>query len=413
MSETLHIDRLGRQGDGVAMLGETIAHVPFALAGETITVTSTGQRLKLEKVLEASPERQAPICRHFGHCGGCRLQHFEDGAYRIWKRNLVVEALARAGIETAVEAMLCLPVASRRRAVFSAVRTASGPKSHIVFGFQERDSNRIIDLAECPVLVPAIGERLDVLKALCNALAPARGVMKLTVLACDNGLDLAAECAGKIADNSVDRAIALAGEAGLARLALNGEVVAQFRPPRLSCGSAAIIPPPGGFVQAAGAAEEAMARLVTGHLADCRRTADLFAGSGAFALRLAASSQVHAVEAHGAALEALDRAWRETGGALKRITTEKRDLYRRPLTAGELDGFDGAVFDPPRAGAEAQAGELAKSRVGRIAAVSCNAVTLARDLSLLVDAGYRVVSVTPIDQFVFTPHVEAVALLQR
>ncbi|MCB1464189.1 MAG: class I SAM-dependent RNA methyltransferase [Nitratireductor sp.] len=413
MSRNLTIESLGRQGDGVASSPDGPAHVPFTLPGETVTISDKGRRPRLERVIEASPLRREPVCRHFGECGGCRLQHFEIEAYREWKRGLVAEALARAGIETEIAPLKSFATASRRRAVFSAVRTAAGPKPGIVFGFQERDTNRIVDLAECPVLVPAIVERIEALRALCQVLAPGKGVMKLNVLASENGLDLAAETESRIAPKSTDRAIALAGESGFARLSVNGEILAQFRTPFLDFGGSAVAVPPGGFVQAVAAAEQAMAERVTSHLEDCKRVADLFCGAGTFALRLAAASEVHAIETDAAAIDALDRAWRGTGGRLKRITSERRDLFRRPMQPGELTGFDGLVFDPPRAGAQAQARELASSDIGKIAAVSCNPVTLARDLSLLVEGGYRVVSVLPLDQFVFTPHVEAVALLQR
>ncbi|MCG6859539.1 MAG: RNA methyltransferase, partial [Salaquimonas sp.] len=181
MNETLHIDSLGRQGDGVAMTPDGPIHVPFALPGETVSVSGKGKRARLEKVIEASPLRREPVCRHFGTCGGCRLQHFETQAYRDWKRGLVAEALVRAGIETEIGPLASFATASRRRAVFSAVRIASGPKPGIVFGFQERDSSRIVDLNECPVLTPAIAERLDALRSLCHLLAPSKGVLKLNV----------------------------------------------------------------------------------------------------------------------------------------------------------------------------------------------------------------------------------------
>ncbi len=414
MNRTVTIESLGRQGDGIAAAADGPLHVPFALPGETVALFGKGgKRARIERIVEASAQRQEPFCRHFGTCGGCRLQHFETEAYRVWKRGLVVEALARAGLETDVAPLVHFPIASRRRAVFSAVRTAAGPKPATVFGFQERDTNRVIDLVECPVMVPAISGKLDALRGLCHVLAPAKGIMKLTVLATGGGLDLAVETEGKLSPKSLDRAIAYAGEHGFARLSLNGETLAQFQAPVLTCGEVAVVPPPGGFAQAVSSAEDAMAGLVTGHLSECKRVADLFSGFGAFTLRLAASSEAHAVETDGAALEALERAWRQTGGALKRVTHERRDLFRRPMQVSELATFDGVVFDPPRAGAEAQARELAGSDVARIAAVSCNPVTLARDLTTLVAGGYHIVSVTPLDQFVFTPHVEAVALLQR
>jgi 23S rRNA (uracil1939-C5)-methyltransferase len=209
------------------------------------------------------------------------------------------------------------------------------------------------------------------------------------------------------------QAIAEAGRAGLLRLSLDGETLIEFERPIITIGRARVSPPPDAFAQAVAGAEAAMAALVTDHCRDARQAADLYSGFGAFALRMAEHSPIKAAESSGAAIHALDRAWRETGGALKTIRAERRDLERRPLMREELKGVDAVVFDPPRAGAEIQCRELAKSDVPRIAAVSCNPVTLARDLRILVDGGYRVLSVTPIDQFVFTPHVEAVALLER
>jgi 23S rRNA (uracil1939-C5)-methyltransferase len=181
----------------------------------------------------------------------------------------------------------------------------------------------------------------------------------------------------------------------------------------LRTGIAWVTPPPGGFVQASAECENAMAELVTAHLAGCKKVADLFCGFGPFALRLAEYATVQAMESDGLALAALNQAWRETGGRLKAMVHDKRDLYRRPMSAVELKGIDGVVFDPPRAGAEVQARELAKSKVRRIAAVSCNPQTLVRDIKILLDGGFRLVSITPIDQFAFTPHLETVALLER
>ncbi|GIL02392.1 MAG: RNA methyltransferase [Alphaproteobacteria bacterium] len=409
MSETLVIDRLGHRGDGIAMTGAGPVYVPFALPGERVTVAGSGERRRIEAVLEPSALRRQPLCRHFGRCGGCQLQHLEAGAYHDWKRGLVVSALARMGIETKVRPLLGFPAASRRRAVFIALATARGP----VLGFAERRSDTVVDIAECPVLVAPIADRLAGLRALAGHLAPRRGQLKLTVLACAGGLDVAATAEAAIADKAIGQAIAAAGAAGLARLSLDGEVLAQFRRPSIAVGIAEVTPPPGVFAQAVAAAEAAMAALVTAHLGGCRRVADLFCGFGAFALRLAEASEVRAADSDAAALAALDHAWRATGGRLKRLTAERRDLRRRPLLAAELAGCDGIVFDPPRAGAEAQARELAASGAGRIAAISCNPATLARDLRVLLDGGFRLASVTPIDQFAFTPHVEAVALLER
>ena len=413
MTQRISIERLGRLGDGVARMGDEPAHIPYALAGETVDIERDGRGWRLASVVDASPDRIEPVCRHFGSCGGCQLQHLERQAYLRFKRQLVIDALQRANI-AAETAPTHQPggddeTGSRRRAVFSFLRSGKG----VVLGFSARGSNRIIDLAECPVLVPQIASRIADLRGLCATIAPRKGTSRLSVTATPEGLDAAVELStpppAKMVQAAINRAIAL----DIARLTINDEVVVELRRPNLLAGVAAVTPPPGGFVQAVAQAEQVMADLVCRHLASCSHVADLFSGHGAFALRLAVASQVHAVEADGAALAALDRAWREAGGTLKTVTHERRDLFRRPLLADELKRYDGVVFDPPRAGAEAQARELAKASSRKIAAISCNPVTLARDLRLLIDGGYRLVSVTPIDQFRYSAHVEVVALLER
>ncbi|MCB1450320.1 MAG: class I SAM-dependent RNA methyltransferase [Nitratireductor sp.] len=405
MTEEFTITRLGALGDGMAETASGPRHLPFTLPGETVRQTDHGD----VEILAASDARIAAICRHFGTCGGCQMQHMRQDAYLAWKSDLVAQALMREGIDPTLQPIHSFGDGLRRRVVFTAIRARNG----ILFGFSRKGSNRIVDIAECPVLLPEITARLKSLKRLAAILATRKDVMKITVLACENGLDVAANNGSKTPEKAEMEAIVLATEAGFARLSLNGETLIEAQRPLLSAGVAKVSPPPGAFVQAVAAAEEVMAGLVSAHLRQCKSVADLFCGQGAFALRLAEHATVHAAESFAPALAALDRAWRETGGKLKQVKIEKRDLFRRPMMAAELKQFDGLVLDPPRAGAEAQCAELAKSAVKRIAAVSCNAKTLARDLRILADGGYRLISVTPIDQFVFTPHVEAVALLER
>ncbi|MGI9401221.1 MAG: class I SAM-dependent RNA methyltransferase, partial [Rhizobiaceae bacterium] len=317
--------------------------------------------------------------------------------------------LLREGITYQVEPVMAFGPAARRRVVFPARSTANG----VNFGFLQRDSELIIDIDQCPVLIDEITGNLSEIRDLAAILCDRKGNSKITVLAFDNGLDVAIETRPSPGNSSVIRAIEFAGLHSFARLCLNGEILIETRRPYLSCGPANVTPPPGGFVQAVAAAENSMARLVCDHFSDCSSVADLFCGHGAFALRLAEQSTVYAAESSETAIEALDQAWRGTGGKLKQIVTEKRDLYRRPMSTAEMKKISGVVFDPPRAGAIEQARHLALSNVSKIAAVSCNPVTLARDLAILIDGGYNLMSVSPIDQFIYTPHVEAVALLER
>lgn len=408
MSTRYRIDRLGAQGDGVADVEGGSIFVPFALPGETVTAARNGQHAGLIAVLEASPRRVVPPCRHFGDCGGCVIQHLDESGYRAWKGDKVVQALASRHIDAPVgELVPCAP-ATRRRVTLSARRTDKG----MLLGYNRASSHAIVDIEECPIAVPQIVEALGTLRLLAQKICATKDAFRLTVTATQTGLDVAAQGSGRLDDQKRRDAADFVVRSALARLSLDGEIVIEPRRPKISFDGLAVEPPPGAFLQATAEAEDAMAGLVMAHLSKAKVVADLFAGCGTFALRLARRAQVHAVEGEAAPLAALDRAFR-FGSGLKRVTTEKRDLFRRPLILSELQRFDGLVFDPPRAGAEDQCKLIAKSDIPLIAAVSCNPGTLARDLSILISGGYRVTSVTPIDQFLWSAHVEAVALLEK
>lgn len=398
------IGRLGRRGDGVG--GEPPVYVPFALPGEEVRVRQSGVRGELVLLLSRSPRRAEPVCPHFGTCGGCALQHLAPEDYRAFKRDLVVAALAARGIAAEVEEPVVVPVASRRRAVFGAARRGG----RLVFGFQRMRSHDLVDIATCPVLAPPLAARLPALRCLAEGLAGA-GPLRLTVTAAANGIDVAASAAGGPPDDPgvvVEAAIA----AGLARLTVEGDLLYQAAEPVLDIDGLAVPLPPGAFVQASAEAERAMQALVVAGVGSARHVADLFSGLGTFTLPLARRAEVHAVDGDPALLETLARASRTSTGR-RPIGVERRDLFAFPLAPDELARFDAVVFDPPRAGALAQAEALARSRVGSVVAVSCNPATLARDLAVLRDGGYTVARVTPIDQFVFSAHIEVVAMLKR
>lgn len=414
-TETVTIDRLGAEGDGIAHGENGPLYVPFTLPGDRVAVARVKNRGMVMSIAEPSPIRREPACRHFGPdgingaCGGCSLQHMEAEAYRDWKRQIVVDALKSKGLTPEVAPLVAAHPGERRRVAFAARRTEKG----LLLGFNQAESHHIVDIAECPVTVPAIAGRLDVIRRIGAALSPNADAFKLTVIETMSGLDLAADGTKKLDDRQRRAAVeAVLSERGIARVSINGEVLVEPQKPVLTFGNASVSPPPGGFTQATRQAEEVMAELVLSAVGKAKKVADLFAGSGTFALRLAAKAKVHAVEADAASLAALDQAARKTSG-LKPVTVERRDLFRRPLMTSELKAYDAVVFDPPRAGAEAQVKEMLKSGVKTIAAVSCNPLTLARDLSLLTGAGYAITSVTPIDQFLWTPHVEAVAVLVK
>ena len=408
MTNRFRIDRLGAQGDGIAKGEGGPVFIPFTLPGEVVTAAVERDRGTLMAVIEPSPQRTQPACRHFGTCGGCAIQHLQREAYEDWKRGLVVQALASRGIEAAVGPLVSCDPASRRRAAFTARRTDRG----MLIGFNRALSSEFVPIEECPVLVPAIVGALPMLRHLGGLLGGGQKPFRMLVTATASGLDIAVSEHDPIGEAARRAVSAFATAEGLARVSVDGEIVIEPKKPQVDFGGVTVNPPPGAFLQATLAAEQSMSGLVTAHLAPAKRVADLFCGVGTFTLRLARKAEVHALEADAAALAALDRGFRH-GGGLKRVTHEKRDLFRRPMTAKELGAFGGLVFDPPRAGAEDQARQIARSDVPLVAAVSCNPATLARDLRILLDGGYRLKSVTPIDQFLWSPHVEAVALLEK
>ena len=414
-TETLTIAAVGAEGDGIARTPQGAIFVPFTLPGEEVAVARVrnhGMPMSWSKV---SPERVTPPCRHFGPegkggtCGGCSLQHWADGPYHDYKRGLVIEALRAKGIETEVAPLIhCLP-GERRRVTMTARLTEKG----VVLGFLQAGTHHIVPVEECPISMPVIVARLDGVRKIVGALGSGSDSFRVTIGATLSGLDINILDMKKPDARKRQAAVDIVlKEKGFARISIEGEILVEPQKPMLDFGGVQVAPPPGSFTQATVRAEDAMADVVTNHLTKCKRVADLFAGTGAFALRLARRSAVHAVEFDAPALAALDQAARRAQG-LKPVTVERRDLFRRPLQPLDLKYIDGVSFDPPRAGAEAQCHELARSKVARIAAISCNPVTLARDLRILIDGGYRLKSVTPIDQFLWSSHVEAVALLER
>lgn len=411
----LDIRKLGAEGDGIAETANGPVYVPFSHPGDRLKAAVEKSRGTIMALTEPSPDRIEPACRHFGPdgengaCGGCSLQHVDPALYRTFKRDLVVNALRSRGIDADVAALVEAHPGERRRAVFAARKT----EKELLLGFNQAGSHHIVNIAECPVLKPTIVARLDDIRTIGRAIAPNAEPFRIGILETLTGFDVAVDGLPKLSDGQRQAAIStILKLRGIARVSLEGEILVEPTRPLIRFGTTEASPPAGGFTQATVEAEEAMATLV-GEIVDKAKTvADLFAGSGTFALRLAERAKVHAVEGDARAMAALEHAARNRQG-LKPVTTERRDLFRRPLMASELKSFDAVVFDPPRAGAEAQCKELSRSTVRKIAAVSCNPQSLARDLSILVAGGYRVTLVTPIDQFLWSPHVEIVAALER
>jgi 23S rRNA (uracil1939-C5)-methyltransferase len=360
-------------------------------------------------VLSASADRVAPQCRHFTHCGGCALQHLERTAYLAFKRELVAAAFAARGLEPPLAHVVSIGLGARRRATLSARRTGRG----VVLGFYEAKGTEIVDLQECPVTASAIVRALPGLKRLAEPLTSRRLPVRLTVTLAANGLDVAIEdFPGELGPEVREHLARAAAAAKLARVTLAGDTLYQSTVPAVRFGPANVVLPPRAFLQAAPAAEAEMVRLVTMAVGPAKRVADLFCGLGTFTFPLALNAALLAVDGDRQAVGALQNAAKRTPG-LKPIEAKVRDLFREPLSVKELEGFDAVVVDPPRAGAAQQAATLAMSRVATIVAVSCNPATLARDARILVDGGYKLERVTPIDQFLYSPHVEAIAVFRQ
>jgi len=414
------IEQVGAQGDGIGQLRAAPVFVPLALPGERWRVRLAARRgagFAAEPLvpLEAAP-RPTPPCPHFGHCGGCQLQHLPAADYAAWQRAIVVQALARRGLEdVTVAAPWITPPASRRR-----VRLAFAVRSSKVrLGFRVRSGHAVVDVAACPVARPEIVALLPALNSLLAALAMARDGGELQITASASGLDLLLTTA--LAPGLSERE-ALAGFAtqhDLARLAWRptprtpAEPIAARRPVRVRFAGVTVELPPGAFLQATGFAEDAIRSAVAEAIGDARRVADLFAGCGALGLPLAASGcRVLAVDADATMLAAAQHAARQAGFG-ERFKVEARDLERSPLAATELQALEAAILDPPRAGARAQAAALAASRVPRVVMVSCHPASFARDARTLVDGGYRLLRVQPIDAFLWSSQIELVGAFAR
>ena len=412
MTEQLAIIRVAHRGDGVAETSAGPIFVPYTLPGETVEVESIPghpDRRHLLRVETASPERIEPFCPHFGICGGCAIQHWTAPHYREWKRSLVVEALAQAGLDAPVDALIDAHGDGRRRATFHA---RLGARDILEVGFAALRAHHIVGIDRCPVLAPSLDGAIPAAWAIAEALKPQNKPLDIQATATDAGIDMDVRGSGALNAARMGVLARLAATHKLARLTRHGELIAQRATPTVMVGRAHVTLPPGSFLQATVAGELALARLVQDHVGSAKVIADLFCGLGPFALRLAERARVMAFDADAGAIAALKQATNMTSG-LKPIDAETRDLFKRPLYAQELKRCDALVFDPPRQGAEAQARELAKSAVAVIVAVSCNATTFARDVRLLVDGGYRLKSVTPVDQFRHSAHVEIVAKLER
>jgi 23S rRNA (uracil1939-C5)-methyltransferase len=400
VSVTLDILEVGGRGDGVAEQDGRRYFVPFTLPGETVEAEPREERggglaADLVQILAPSRHRVRAPCRHFGRCGNCVLQHWRLDAYGAWKTELIVRALSLQRVTAPpFEAMLEALPNERRRADLI-VRGG-------LAGFHERGSHRALDIAECHVLRPALFGLLPALRGILPGSLAADAVVNET----DSGLDvlIRPHKRVKLSLEENQKLAAFAHAADLARLSwgerARPEPIAMRRTPRLAFGEVTIEPPPGAFLQATRRAEQAMRTTVATWLPGARKVADLFAGVGTLTLGQPFRTTLHELD-------------KEAVAAVAGLGAVRRDLFRNPLLAAELKPFDAVVLDPPRAGAAAQAVELAKSKVDRIVYASCDPGTFARDARFLAEGGYRLEKLMPIDQFLWSVHVELIALFVR
>ena len=412
MTERLTIDHVGHFGDGVSLAGGTGIYVPYALGGETVDVLpSPGHpdRRVLSHIVTSSPERIDPFCLHFGTCGGCAVQHWKTESYRNWKRQLVIEILGHSGIVCEVTALIDAHGTGRRRMTLHARQSSQGI---LRVGFAAAGRHEIIAIDRCPVLDPAMHGAIEAANEIAELLKPISKPLDIQVTAADNGLDIDVRGSGPLGTAMLSSLSKLAEKYNLARLTRHGELVIMRKPPAVKVGKAQVTLPPGSFMQPTAMGEETLAALAFERCKGAKHVADLFCGFGPFAFRLAEKFRVSAFDSDSGAVMALQNAVKLTQ-RLKPIKAETRDLFRRPLMPQELRDYDCVVFDPPRQGAQAQSEQLAASKITHVVAVSCNPVTFARDAQILIDGGFRIDSVTPVDQFRHTPHVELVATFRR
>jgi 23S rRNA (uracil1939-C5)-methyltransferase len=413
----LVVESLGAQGDGIAVWRGEPVFLPFTVPGDRVRATlgarrGSGREGRIIVGIGHGPRRTEPVCRHFGCCGGCTLQHLAAEDYRAVKLGALTEALRRVGIDPGIVAPLHVVPPARRRARLGLSRPKD-PSAPAIIGFRERFRHTLVDVTECAVLEPALFALVDPLRRLVPALIASGAWAEAMLTRCDSGVDLVLEAAALPELTALEALAAFAAAHDLARIiwrrGRDDIPVVERRPARMVFSGVAVPFPPGGFLQASEAAETLLVEEVVAGIDDRRPVLDLYAGLGTFTFALAAAGSVYTVEGDAATVAAVAQA----AASLPHVTVERRDLDRDPLAASELVRYKAAVFDPPRAGARRQAEALAASALDTVVAVSCNPATFARDAASLVAGGFRLEKLVPVDQFVWSPHLELVAAFRR
>lgn len=402
------VKQLSIQGDGIADGQDGPVYIPFTLPGEVVEGDLSGNRIPKPRINKPSKNRVKAPCPHFKTCGGCSMQHASDAFLADWKTDVVRNALAAHNLSSTFRPIITSPAQSRRRATFSAQRTKKG----VLIGFHGRASDTVVAIPTCKLLHPDIMATMPAMEALTKIGASRKASISISVTQSVSGSDVSVTDAKQADGPMMVELGALVEQFRLSRLSWNGEIVAIRSIPVLSFDGISVSPPVGAFLQATVAGQVSLTNAVIEAVADAKYIVDLFAGCGTFSLPLAKQATVLAIEGDAALLDALSAAWR-LGDGLKTLTTGKRDLFRNPMLAEDLKKVEAIVIDPPRAGAKAQCEAVAEANIPRIAFVSCNPVTFARDAKLLVNAGYTIEWVQVIDQFRWSSHVEMVALLTK
>ena len=417
MPLTLDILEMGARGDGIAEQDGERYFVPFSLPGEVVEAEPLDKRgegvaTELVEVLSPSRHREKPPCAHFGVCGGCALQHWRHDVYSAWKASLIERALKQRGVTApAFEPPLLGAPGERRRVDFVLRRQGK----RMLAGFHERGSARVVEVGVCVIARPTLTALLEPLRAALVEVLPDGAAADAVANETDGGIDVLLRPHKRLS-LSIDqrqKLVELAERTNLARLSwgdrANPEPIVTRRPPLLVLGDVMVEPPPGAFLQATKRGELAMRASVNAWVGDAAKLADLFGGVGS--LSLGRPGRLSLFESDKPSVAAVDAAARKIGG--NRVTIERRDLFRNPLLTKELDAFDAVVLDPPRAGAAAQVAEMARSKVKRAVYASCDPGSFARDARVLQDAGYRLEKLKAIDQFLWSGHVELIALFIR
>ena len=392
---------LNSRAEGVTADG---TRVPRALPGEEIAL---GKENKF-KIILPSKDRITPVCAHYKGCGGCSMQHATQSFIKDWKSNVIKSCLSARGLETIIKPILTSKTNSRRRVTLHGIKT----KKSVTVGFFKRNTHELISTPSCELVNPEILSAFSLFEEITLIGATRKSIIEISVTVSKEGLDLNILNGKKLDNQSIMKITGLCESFNIARITWNEDLLANFLNPTIVFQGIAITPPPNAFLQATEQGQEILITNAMLSVFDSDKVIDLFSGCGTFTLPAAKRSEVLAIDKTKSMLTAIDQAWRETTG-LKKVTSRSQDLFKEPVGKEELNSFDAAIIDPPRVGAEAQSHELAKSHIKRISSVSCNPRTFSRDAKILVDSGFKIDWVQPIDQFLWSSHIELVAQFSR